>query len=342
MPTISPGVLGNPDFTWEKQKTYNVAIEGTALSKSFNYKFELFRQVRTDILGSRSNTVPDISGLILPIVNYGKMQSQGIEFQFGYTGQIGDLKLTTGANFTYSDNKVLIIDEPLTLPDYFKTTGRNLNSQYLFRTNGLFQSEKEVDDYLAKYDFQLGGGLINLRPGDVVIKDLNGDNVINGLDQELVDGSSTPTTILGSTTSLNWKGFELSFLLQGQLGRRTYFYPLASNQFNYLRYVYEGRSTPTQVTDQPTMSSASFNRAAWVGTDHPFFYRNTSFVRLKNVEFAYTLRFGKNNSTARLYINGNNLLTYSPGFGKIIDPEQINQNNYPMLRTFNVGANVSF
>lgn len=342
VPTISPGVLGNPDFTWEKQKTYNVAIEGTALRRSFNYKFELFRQVRTDILGSRSNTVPDISGLILPIVNYGKMQSQGIEFQLGYTGQIGDVKFTTGANFTYSNNKVLIIDEPLTLPDYYKSTGRNWNSQYLFRTNGLFQSKKEVDDYLAKYDFQLGGGLVNLRPGDVVIKDLNGDNIINNLDQELVDGSNTPTTILGSTTSLNWKGFELSFLLQGQLGRRTHFYPLASNQFNYLRYVYEGRSTPTQVTDQPTMSSASFNRAAWVGTDHPFFYRNTSFVRLKNVEFAYTLRFGKNNSTARLYVNGNNLLTYSPGFGKIIDPEQINQNNYPMLRTFNVGANVSF
>lgn len=343
--TISPGVLPNPDFTWETAKTFNIGLTGTFLAKSFNYTVEFFRQTRSDILTTRDQTTPSYTGLIVPVQNFGKMQNQGIEVQIGYNKKIGNVLFNTSANLTVSQNKVLLIDEAPPV-SYQKQIGFALNSLTLYESDGLFQSQADIDGYLSKYDYQAGIQGSTLRPGDVKFKDVNGDGIINNLDQVRKNGNEQPNIIFGLSTSVNWKSFDLSFLLQGQAGSKVFFYPQGSSNLNYYKFLYNGRSTPEQVTDKPTTAGSSFNRPGFLPNDFSFFYRNTSFVRLKSFEIGYSLKSLLSRikvTNARIYVNGSNLLTFAK-FNDF-DPESLNKGDargYPMLRTINAGIQITF
>jgi TonB-linked SusC/RagA family outer membrane protein len=346
VPTLGPGVLPNPNFTWETAKSYNVGVDGSFLNKSFTYSFDAFLQKRSDILSYRNATVPNYTGLNLPIENIGKMENKGVEVLVNYRKQFKKLGFTTGVNLTYTRNKVLFFDEPESIPEYQKQTGKSLNNLTLYTADGLFQSQDDIDKYVSLYDYQI----INpeqLRPGDVKFVDYNNDGVINALDRVRKDGNEQPNIVFGYTASLDWNGFDLSLLFQGQAGTKNYFYPLVSSTLNAYYFLYEGRSTPDRVTDQPTIAGANYARPAFQASTHPFFLRNTSFVRLKNAELGYSLLklFGSKAklTNARVYANGSNLLTFAK-FNDI-DPESMNRadgRGYPILRTINVGVQFTF
>jgi hypothetical protein len=346
VPTLGPGVLPNPNFTWETAKSYNVGVDGSFLNKSFTYSFDAFLQKRSDILSYRNATVPNYTGLNLPIENIGKMENKGVEVLVNYRKQFKKLGFTTGVNLTYTKNKVLFFDEPGSIPEYQKQTGKSLNNLGLYIADGLFQSQEDIDKYISLYDYQI----INpeqLRPGDVKFVDYNNDGVINALDWARKDGNEQPNIVFGYTASFDWNGFDLSLLFQGQAGTRNHFYPLVSSTLNAYHFLYEGRSTPDRVTDQPTIAGANYARPAFQASTHPFFLRNTSFVRLKNAELGYSLikLFGSKAkiTNARVYANGSNLLTFAK-FDDI-DPESMNRadgRGYPILRTINVGVQFTF
>jgi TonB-linked SusC/RagA family outer membrane protein len=341
VPTLTPGVLPNPNFTWETAESINLGVDGSLFNKHLTYNFEVFNQQRSDVLTQRNATIPLYTGLILPVENIGKVRNRGFEGQLNYRKTYNNFTYFIGTNFTYARNKVLFVDEPASIPDYQKRTGRPINSDLFYVAKGLFQSQSDIDAYP-----QYNTGQIP-RPGDVIFEDVNGDEKIDFLDMVRLDLNSTPEIVYGVNTGFEWKGFDLSVLFQGQARSMVYFYPQSSSIINFYHFLYEGRSTPNKVTDKPSTAGDFFNRPQFNSNTLPFFRRNTSFLRLKNIEAGYTFSnqlLGRLRlSQARIYVNASNLLTFAQ-FNDV-DPESLNRldgKGYPVLRTVNLGINVSF
>jgi TonB-linked SusC/RagA family outer membrane protein len=340
-PTLSPDVLPNPFFTWESAESINLAIDGSLLKNRLTYVFEAFQQKRSDVLTRRNATVPIYTGLVLPVENIGKVRNRGLEGQLKFNSTAGKVSYNVAANITYTRNKVLFFDESPSIPEYQKLTGRPINSGLFYVDKGLFQSQREIDNYPTYTTGQIP------RPGDVKFADTNGDSTINFLDQVRLDQNNTPEIVYGLITGLDWKGLDISVLFQGQARSKVFFYPHTSSVVNSYHFLFEGRSTPDRVTDKPSTAGDFFSRPQYNPNTLPFFRRNTSFVRLKNVEIGYKLssRMLENlkMSNVRFYLNASNLLTFAKF--KDVDPESLNRLNgrgYPILRTVNFGVNVGF
>jgi len=342
VPTITPGVLPNANFTWEKAKTVNIAVDGGFLKNRLTYTVEVFRQKRSDILTQRNATVPAYTGLILPVENIGVVENKGVEGQVLYRVVSSPaFNYSVGANFTYARNKVLFVDEPESIPAYQRQVGRPINSQTMYIATGIFQSADDI----AKYPAYNTGQIV--RPGDVKFEDINGDNVIDFLDQVRVDLNNTPEIMYGFTMNGQWKGIDLSILFQGQARSNVFFYPESATIINYYKFLFDGRSTPGNITDIPSPAGDNYSRPQNNPNTYGFYWRNTAFLRLKNVEAGYTLprsiqdRLHMKN--LRVYVNGSNLLTFAK-FSDI-DPETLNNTNgrgYPVLRTINFGLSTTF
>jgi TonB-linked SusC/RagA family outer membrane protein len=342
VPSVSPAVLPNPNFTWEKARSMNLAVDGGLFKNRVTYTVEVFKQKRSDVLTRRISTVPAYTALVLPIENIGIVENKGIEGQLSYRNDPkSKFQYSIGGNITYVRNKIIFIDEPVTTPEYQKAVGQPINSSNIFIATGIFQSQAEIDKYAAYHTGQIP------RPGDVIFKDINGDNIINGFDRTRVDLNNTPEIMYGITMNAQWKGFDMSVLFQGQARSRVFFYPQASSTLNFYRFLYEGRSTPDQITDKPGTAGDFFNRPQFQTNSLPFFRRNTAFLRLKNVELGYTvpgtLTQRAKLSNLRFYVNASNLLTFA--HFDDVDPETLNRadgKGYPLLRTVNFGVAASF
>jgi TonB-linked SusC/RagA family outer membrane protein len=342
VPTITPGVLPNSNFTWEQAKTVNLAVDGSLLNNKLTYTVEVFRQKRSDVLTQRNATVPAYTGLILPVENIGVVENKGIEGQVLYRIPTpGALQISAGANFTYARNKVIFVDEPESIPAYQRQVGEPINSQNMYIAVGIFQSQDEIEKYAAYNLGQIA------RPGDVKFKDINGDNVINFLDQVRTDLNNTPEIMYGFTLNGQWKGFDLSILFQGQARSKVFFYPESATIINYYKFLFDGRSTPDKITDIPSPAGDNYSRPQNNPNTYSFYWRNTAFLRLKNMEIGYTfpklIQDRLKMKNLRVYANGTNLLTFAK-FSDI-DPESLNSTNgrgYPILRTINFGLSTTF
>lgn len=340
VPTLAPGVLANPDFTWESAESYNIGLDADILKKVF-FTVDFFRQKRSNILSQRNATVPQYAGISLPVENIGIMQNQGIDGSLDYRSSVGKVNFSIGGNFTYARNKVLFVDEAASTPDYQRKVGHPINSRLAYVSLGLFQDKNEISAYPG---YQNGK---SPRPGDVKFQDVNEDGKINSLDLVRVDYNYTPEIVYGLHLNAEWNGVDISVLFAGQARARIFFNPQSSNNINSYAYLFDGRSTPDGVTDMPTTAGPAFNRPQWLANTHPFFWKDNSFLRLKNMEIGYTLPKSATSKikigSARFYINGSNLLTFVKF--KDVDPESLSRLDgkvYPIIRTVNTGVLINF
>ena len=141
----------------------------------------------------------------------GKMDSKGIEFQAGYRENFGNLSLTVNGNLSYNENKIIFFDEaPLSEP-YQKLEGRPLGAILVYKSIGIYRSQKDLDDNINYPGATLGG---------LIFADLNNDGVINGNDTYRFDASPFPKMQFGLNIGLDYKNFDLTMLLQGQSGAK--------------------------------------------------------------------------------------------------------------------------
>ena len=201
---------------------------------------------------------------------------------------------------------------------------------------GVFKDQAAVDAY-PHWD--------NARPGDIIFQDVNEDGKIDGNDRIRLENNTIPQFQGGFTLDMQYKGFDFSLLFQGASGARSYIQTQSGDFGNYLTDFADGRWT----TENPSSEKPrTFNREDeyWISQDNTYWYRNTNYVRLKNIQLGYTLpstmisKVGL--KTARLYVNAINLATWDSF--KVFDPETDNQDGtvYPQKKTFNIGVNLSF
>ncbi|TDW96671.1 SusC/RagA family TonB-linked outer membrane protein [Dinghuibacter silviterrae] len=343
-PTQVPGfVLGptpNVNITWETATTTDLGLD-MRLIKNLTFDMDVFRSMRTHILVPPNETVPQYTGLTLPDENLGKVLNHGIEFQLGWhKSQSREFSYFVNGNFTFAVNKVVYEAEPASVPAYQRLTGHPTGSFLLYQAMGLYQDTATV----SHTPHPLGSG-----PGDIRYKDVNGDGVINALDEVRTNRSATPEIMYGLNFGGRYRNFDVSIFFQGQAAAKAMLQPGGLNmaqQFYDGRWLKPGDDKYPRTFNGPT--NATYGSNTYAST---FWLLNDAFLRMKNVEIGYNLpRNGLLSkakiASARFYVSGNNLFSIDK-WGPSFDPEapsgsSTNGRYYPQQRVLNVGLNVTF
>lgn len=336
--TITPSAfpIANPAITWEVANNSNIGLEGTLFGGKISFEMDYFNNVRSQMLINRNASIPRTAGFSPPRENLGKLKNRGFDFLVSYSGQAGELKYQVGVNGGYSKNEVVFLDEPPNVLPWQTVTGRPYNTLLIYNSIGVFKDQAAVDAYPH---------WPGARPGDIIFEDVNKDGTINSDDRIRLENNTIPRFQGGFTLDMQYKGFDLNILMQGATGARSYIRTQSGDFGNYLSDFADGRWT----TENPNSEKPrTFNREDeyWISQANTYWFRNTNYLRLKNIQVGYTLpsaivsKVGL--KTARIYLNAINLLTFDSF--KVFDPETDNQDGtvYPQKRTFNAGVNLSF
>lgn len=349
----------NPNITWETQTSQNFGFDLRALNNRLSIGFEVFKNLREDILTLPNKTLPSYSGITPPAQNIGEFQNTGIEITLGYNGETNS-GLTYNFSFNVSDsnNKLIFVDEPdFADRPWQRETGGEIGRPLLYSFDGVFRSQSEVDS--ESLDYSAIAPV--LKPGDARVVDINNDGKITVEDKTRVGGSVFADTQMGFNTALSYKNFDFNMFWNGAAGGfNTYEWSFMSGTLaNVQRDVYD-RAWSLDNTNAPAPRLADRGDQWYSGqTDYALITRD--FIRLKSLELGYN--FPENISSKigaesiRLSVSGTNLITITDF---PFDPEVIQngvdinntrnsggaaQNNggaYPLLKTITTGVQITF
>ncbi|WP_425423139.1 SusC/RagA family TonB-linked outer membrane protein [Spirosoma panaciterrae] len=351
--TLYENGVPNTTLTWEVANNTDIGLEGSALNGKIFFEFDVFLNKRSNILWRKSASIPQTTGATLPATNIGKVTNRGYEFRVGYNGQVGEVKYSVSVNGGYAKNEITFWDETPGAPEWQRSTGKPIpsnvndpnqaNGTLLYQYDGIFTSQADID--ANKLDYS-GVGASVLRPGDMKLKDINGDGKINGDDRVRADRNNQPRFQGGFSGNLRWKNFDFSVLLQASTGGQIFLQTESGTIGNFLKWSYDHRWTVDNPSSTDPRIVDRSNQYFSNGTS--YWLKSTDYIRLKNVELGYTLpatfanKIGLNN--LRVYVNGLNLATYSPSMKGLFDPESTSGSAqyYPQARIINTGLSVSF
>lgn len=350
---ISEGKIGNPDLTWERAKKLNIGFEANFWDNHIHAQIDFFNEKRNNILANM-NSAPILFGGQLPTMNMGKMKNSGYDAGFMIRGNVTpDLYLWARANYTYAHNKIEYMDEvPNTYP-YKNRTRQSYGQDFGLICDGIYNTWEEVNPANRPISSWNNN---TLQPGDLIYRNINGDGIIDNNDLVPIGYSNFPEITYGMSFGGSWKGFDLSVLFQGaehvslflsrydRMGFKDNWGAQKAmlESWSLERYEKGMPITYPHLSEGNDVQKHNYARSI-------FWVRDASYIRLKNIEVGYTFA---NKALAkvkiqslRLYINGNNLLTWN-SLPKGTDPETAQQSDnhepYPITKTYNFGVNIKF
>ena len=350
---------GNPDVTWEKKESYNIAAEVRMFRDRLSVTVDLFEEKRNNILTKLGVTpgIIGLSGSALPPVNVGRMSNRGYEIQVSWRDNVGtDFWYEVGGQVSYAVNKIDYKAEPSYMYAWMNETGFAYGQYKAYYNEGFYNTPEEV----ANHPYNAIDGN-RVQGGDLRIIDVNGDGIIDDKDITPTGFSNVPRFAFSSNLSFGYKGFEISALLtgsaQGTFNMNGYLItPFAQGNGTPLSYM-NGRWTPERhaAGKHITFPRMSVNMAnSQNNQNNAFWFRSTDHIKLKNVEVAYTFRNARwmrkaHIGSIRVFVNANNLCTWG-GKDLIdgIDPELVQDGStsegiiYPLTRVYNFGFNIQF
>ncbi|MDO4497164.1 MAG: TonB-dependent receptor [Bacteroidales bacterium] len=354
--------LENRSLQWETADTKNIGIDfalfNSALSGSLNY----YNSQTEDLLITKR--LAPSSGLDNPVLNVGKMKNTGFEIELNYNGKVGnDFEYNVGMNLTTTKNEVThLADEDQVLygeglkygTEHFPTqtrVGKPIAGFWLYKTDGIFQSDAEVANYKNK-----DGEMLQPKAaaGDIRFVDTNGDGVIDD-DDKVYCGSGIPKVEANLNLGANYKGFDVTMTFGSAFGHKLY---------NGNRYFYESMNSGSNLLKSslnawtPTNTNTSVPRAIFQdpnsnSRESDRFLEKGNFFRMRLLQVGYTLPSSLCKKAylenVRFYVSGENLFTITSYDG--IDPEfsranvlntGIDKLIYPFTRSYTLGVQVSF
>ena len=341
---ISP--LANTLLTWEKGRKVNVGLDLTLLKNRLTLSADYYNDYYYDILQSRGKSI-ELLGIAYPAENIGKTRYYGLETQLSWQDHIGKVNYYVSANWSMEQNKRLFMDEQYVPYDYLKMTGQPIGTIYGLVATGFLTAKDIADGYPVMNGFN------NIQAGDVKYKDMNGDGEINEFDRTVIGGDK-PTCYFGIDLGFEWKGLEVTALIQGAYNRDLY---------NSDRTLLEGFQVIGQSYGQAytnllnrwtpeTAETATYPRLTAGGNMYNYgnnwnsslFVQNGNYIRLKNATVSYKLpeNFCRNylgGLRVKIFVQGQNLLTWSRT--RLQDPE-VTFTSYPLQRTITTGINLNF
>lgn len=337
------------DVTWETARRQNLGLEINFLKNDLQFVIEFFKERRTGIL-LPNYIIPYNSGFTpanIPYANIGETNNRGIDLTALYT------KNWTPKNFftfrgSFNINKNLAVKDglPPWQYEYQNRVGKPIGQRFGYIAMGYFNDQNEINNAPS----QAG----DVKPGDIRYKDLNGDGIINAIDQTAIGYGSIPRIVYGLSFGGGYKGFDVSLFFQGAGlvdfnyagGSGTTPFPSGNTYGNPYTTMLDRWTVenPSQNAFYPRLSTNQDNSQNYLTSTH--WIQDADYLRLKSAELGYTFTNTFLAKAAikslRLYTNGTNLLTLSKW--KFWDPELGDGNGagYPNITTYNIGLRVNF
>jgi TonB-linked SusC/RagA family outer membrane protein len=360
---VSASGIPNPNLTWYKIKMYNAAVDFGILNNKLSGSFEVYKRDRTGLLATSAAVIPGTVGANLPQENLNSDRNFGWELTLEHRNKV--------AGINYFINGQISATKSMRT-DWLETTASNSYDYWRNRTNGrynqiwwgqesggMFTSYEQIRNY---QQYTLGQGTL---PGDWWIQDWNEDGVINGSDDHPIATEGLPVFNYGISTGASWNNFDLAMNFQGAQGVYVQYAEVLTEAL-----AFGGQNTLTWFLDRwrPVDPNADFFNAntQWISGYYPATghdgrrsgsnnVQDASYIRLKTLELGYTLpanlvsKVGIKN--LRVYLSGYNLLTWTglhdvdperPGSRGGASTDYVQFYNYPVNRTYTVGASIKF
>lgn len=364
--------LANPDITWERAEMTNISLEFGLMRNHLTGSVTWFNKDTKDMLipyslvenyGANVSLSYGSGNITIPPQNIGTLNNRGIEVDLNYQNKAGKLNYSIGANASFIKNKVTYLYG--TKADYIGSglygregletsrtyEGQPIASFYGFKTNGLYQSQGDIDKdaNIANDD------RTNIKPGDVRFLDVNGDGKVTD-DDRVNLGDPNPAVTLGINGGAGYRGFDLSFSFAGAFGFELYNADRmagldGTQSFNWYAEQlnrWHGAGTSNSI---PRLSRANTNQN---NRSSDLWIEKGDYLALKNISLGYTLsnwRIAKAEMPAtRVYVTCYNAfyLTgysgYTPELGYTDGNKQrgVDVAQYPAVRTVTIGASLNF
>ncbi len=350
--------LNNSDLRWEKTKQVNVGFDAAFLKQRLFVTAEYYNSKTTDVLTPMQISMTTGNQGDAPYVNAASLRNTGFEFTANWKDRIGEIRYSVGANVTTVKNEIL--DLGYNKKEYYtgqtvSRLGYALGEYYLLKTNGLFRTQADIDNYKTSANVPVT--IEGKRPqlGDVRYVDTDDNGQITTDDRQIV-GNPWPDFNLGLNLGLEWKGLDFSMLWYGQFGNDVLNGGMRQGRYfadnsNYIRF--EKGHEPYQENANSDFPRIIYNDVRNTRGDTDMWLEKGSYFRMKNIQLGYTFnpnwisRIGIN--SLRVYASGSNLITLTKYKG--LDPDFINTSiwdrgtdnmAFPNSRSVTLGLQVSF
>lgn len=337
----------NDDFTWEKTTVANIGLDLGFLDNKLTAEIDVYDRVTTNLIRPSSLSTL-LTGLSAPRINIGTFRNQGIELNLGWKSNINKFNYGATFNFAYNLDRLEKWNQRLNFSKNFI----NMPWFFSYQMQSLGIAQTWNDIYNAPFQ-----GNVNVSPGDLLYKDLNGNGQVDSYDKKAdphINEQRAPANY-GANLFASYKGFDVSVLFQATTGRKDYLLEDMTNvnigathyafQDLYLTDIWslDSRGAPLP---RIVSGNAANNRP-----ESDFWLQSTDYVRLKNVQLGYNVpaKYLKKLGIERIKIYGTaeNLFTITKWKG--VDPEKSTQGNgfqnfnddpFPLLKSISFGLNI--
>ena len=366
--------LVNAGLVWETKETVNVGFDASFLNQRLTVSAEYYNSKTSDVLAETPIAISTGNQGGSPWKNAASLRNKGFEITLGWKDQISDFKYSALLNVTTMDNEVLSLGRDGSEGNFIDSgqartePGRSLAEFYLRKTDGIFRTQEEIDNYVTKGNHVPGPNedkvpagtpimIEGKRPqlGDVKYLDLNDDGQITDIDRDYC-GSPWAKMQMSLVLNAEWKNFDFSMMWNGQFGNKIYNVSrwqgrLFADNSNYIRF--EKGEEPYQVnpnSNTPRIIYGDFRNSR----DADRFLENGSYFRMKNISIGYNFKqkwlTNLGVEKLRLFATGSNLITITGYSG--LDPDFKGANSvwnsgtdsfaYPNTRSVMFGLDLTF
>ncbi len=356
----------NQLLTWETSQQFDAGLDIDLFKDRLSMSLDYYNKRTFNLIQEQTMGWPQTIGLDPMMVNQGEIRNSGFEFVARWNDNVSkDFSYHVSGNLAYNKNEVISTgvldgegkagkwtgggDFRLVPWIYQSEAGQPLNSFYVIKTAGIFQSDAEAAAYTKD------GNRIqpNAVAGDLKFVDFNNDGKIDDGDRQYV-GSAMPKYTFALSGGFNWKGLTFDMMLQGVAGNKIAYVGKqmilsdVEGGFNRVTDILNAWSPTNTGSTIPRLSkndpNGNFSRPS------DYYIENGSYLRLKNVTIGYDLtkalqtlsHFADRGSTCRVYVSGENLLTLTKYSG--MDPEMGGYDTikYPVSRVFAFGIKLNY
>jgi TonB-linked SusC/RagA family outer membrane protein len=378
---ISTTGLANPNVTWRELTTYNFGIDAQLFDGLLGVELDIFYRDQKGIFATPLADFPSTFGATLPQENQNSTSNRGFDLVLTHKNKIGELSYDVGLSLGFARERYEYwpvdkdirayaeddteLNDPVFIERFNLIQLRNgnwLNRNIGYKTDGIFMSQEEIDNYPVDQSLLAGGtGNSRVIPGDIRYVDLNGDNYIDWRDQDEIGKGGLPDMTYGINLSATFKNFSLSMLFQGATGFNFTFGNeirniLINNVIPY-KFQYDYRWTPdpnnpavniNPNAQLPASTAANANANNSVVSD--FWVQDGTYLRLKNLNFGYEIPTSIKDmigvTNFRVFVSGSNLITWNnlgiyKGAFDSEGPSNQNGSTYPLIKTLSYGINIS-